>query len=197
VLLVHGGAVGGYGYQHWQKPLADAGYRVVVPDLLGYGFSDRPGVTYTRAFYTTQLNRLLDALDIKAPVHIVGSSMGGALVTAFGAQSPARVKSVTLVAPAGGGPTAAVSDVLLWPVLGDWAFRVLGPTLTRNMLAKAYAGKPNGEGMAAWMRDQTRFRGYAEGMLNTLRAFGETDTVLEAIIPFLRAVDALPAKGSR
>jgi pimeloyl-ACP methyl ester carboxylesterase len=254
VLLVHGGAVGGYGYQHWQEPLARAGYRVVVPDLLGYGFSDRPDVPYTKGFYIAQLDQLLDALHIQQPVHIVGASMGGAIVTAFAAHAPARIKSVTLVAPAGGGQTNAVSAALLWPVLGDWAFRVLGPSLTEDMLAKAYAHTRDREGMAAWMADQTRFRGYAEGMLNTLRnypidwqpedyealgrtrlpvlavwgtadvvvpfaqsrtlaarvpqvklvalagkghalAFGETDTVLEAVIPFLKSVDT--AAGSR
>lgn len=171
VLLVHGGAVGGFGYQHWQKPLADAGYRVIVPDLLGYGFSDRPNVPYTKAFYTAQLTQLLDALDIKEPVHIAGASMGGALVAAFAAHAPSRLKSVTFVAPAGGGPTRAVSGWLLSPVVGDWAFRVLGPTLTTNMLINAYAQSSDRDAMAAWMADQTRFRGYAEGMLNTLRSY--------------------------
>src|SRR5262245_11422063 len=67
VLLVHGGAVGGFGYAHWQQPLADAGYRVIVPDLLGYGFSDRPDMPYTHAFYIDQLTQLLDALAITKP----------------------------------------------------------------------------------------------------------------------------------
>jgi pimeloyl-ACP methyl ester carboxylesterase len=249
VLLVHGGAVGGYGFENWQKPLADAGYRVIVPDLLGYGFSDRPSGAYTKAFYTAQLNQLLDGLEIQAPVHIVGASLGGAIVTAFAAAAPARVKSVTLIAPAGGGRTEIVSPVLLWPVVGDWAFRVYGPTSVQNMMAKAYAGSPARESMTAWLNDQARFRGYGEGMLNTLRnydaawqpedyealgrsglpvlavwgtadavnpfaqskellarvpqmklvplegkshalAFGETDTVLGAVIPFLKETDA-------
>lgn len=171
VLLVHGGSVGGYGYQRWQKPLADAGYRVIVPDLLGYGFSDRPNVTYDKAFYTAQLTQLLDALRIRQPVHIAGSSMGGALVAAFAAHEPSRVKSVTFVAPAGGGPTHAVSVWLTWPVIGDWAFRVLGPTLSQSMLVNAYKEPSAREAMAAWMNEQTRFRGYAEGMLNTLRNY--------------------------
>lgn len=171
VLLVHGGAIGGYGYQRWQQPLADAGYRVVVPDLLGYGFSDRPNVPYTKAFYTAQLTQLLDALDIKTPVHIAGASMGGALVAAFVAHAPERVKSVTLIAPAGGGPTRAVSGWLLWPVIGDWAFRVVGPSLTRNMLVNAYANPRDSEAVAVWMDDQTRYPGYGDGLLNTLRNY--------------------------
>jgi len=255
VLLVHGGSVGGYGYQHWQKPLADAGFRVVVPDLLGYGYSDRPNVPYAKAFYIAQLNQLLDALEIKAPVHIVGASMGGAIVTGVTASAPSRIKSVTLVAPSGNGPTNAVSRWLLTPIIGDWAFHVLGPTLNGRMLTKAYEHTRDREGMAAWMHEQTRFRGYAEGILNTLRnydtnwqpddyealgrtglpvlavwgtadaivpyaqskllaqhvpqlklvslegkshalAFGETDLVLESVIPFLKEVDQRTSQQS-
>lgn len=61
VLLVHGGIVGGYVFEKWQKPLADAGYRVVVPDLLGQGYSDHPDVPYTKEFYVTQLMFLLES----------------------------------------------------------------------------------------------------------------------------------------
>lgn len=249
VLLVHGASVGGYGYTHWMTPLADAGYRVIVPDLLGYGYSDRPDTPHTKAFYTGQLGELLDALEVKAPIHIVGSSMGGAIVTAFTAQAPARVKSVTLVAPAGGGRTALTSGVIFWPVIGDWFFRVLGATITQDRLSKTFEHARDGEGMNSWVNDQARFRGYAEGILNTVRnydvlwqpedyealgrsglpvlavwgtadstipfeqskilltrvpqatlvplegkehgiTFAETDAVLAAVVPFLKAADA-------
>jgi hypothetical protein len=42
VLLVHGASVGGYAYTKWIAPLAYAGYRVIVPDRFGYGYSERP-----------------------------------------------------------------------------------------------------------------------------------------------------------
>jgi pimeloyl-ACP methyl ester carboxylesterase len=171
VLLVHGGVAGGFAFKNWQAPLAEAGYRVIVPDLLGYGFSERPDVAYTRAFYGRQLAELLDGMSVSGPVHVVGASMGGALVTGFAAQSPGRVKSVTLIAPAGGGRTQIVSPYLLWPVVGDWVFRVVGPSSSRDMMARAYAGSPDAAAMDAWMVDQGRFRGYGDGLLNTLRNY--------------------------
>jgi pimeloyl-ACP methyl ester carboxylesterase len=171
VLLVHGASVGGYAYTYWMKPLADAGYRVIVPDLFGYGFSDRPDAPHTKAFYTGQLVDLLDAFGAKEPVHIVGSSMGGAIVTAFTAQAPARVKSVTLLAPAGNGRLAASESVVFWPVIGEWYFRVLGAQAFQDRLTKTFAQVRGGEGMNIWARDQARFRGYAEGILNTARNY--------------------------
>lgn len=171
VLLVHGSVIGGYAWREWQKPLADAGYRVIAPDLLGYGYSDRPDVAYTRDFYTRQLAELLDALKIRVPVHIVGVSMGGAVVTAFAAQMSARVRSVTLIAPAGGGRDSIVSDKLLWPVLGDWVFRVVGPRQMTGMMAKAYPSSCKGDALVAWMKEQGHYRGFGEGMLNSLRNY--------------------------
>jgi len=171
VLLVHGGTVGGMAFKNWQAPLAEAGYHVIVPDLLGYGYSDRPDVPYTRAFYGRQLAELLDGLDVRGPVHVVGASMGGAVVTGFAAQSPSRVKSVSLIAPAGGGRTQIVNPILLWPVVGDWVFRVIAPSNQRSAMAKAYAGSPDAAVMDEWMADQGRFRGYGDGLLNTLRNY--------------------------
>jgi pimeloyl-ACP methyl ester carboxylesterase len=174
VLLVHGGAVGGQGFAAWRKPLADAGFRVLVPDLLGYGYSSRPDVPYTREFYTRQLRELLDGLGIRAPVHVVGASLGGAIATAFTAGNPGRVASLALMAPSGGGRSDVVAPVLTWPVVGDWIFRVAGPSQVRNMIADAYPPGPARDEMVAWMAEQTRFGGIAEGILNTVRNYDST-----------------------
>jgi pimeloyl-ACP methyl ester carboxylesterase len=174
VLLVHGGVVGGQGFAAWRKPLADAGFRVVVPDLLGYGYSERPDVPYTREFYTRQLRELLDGLGVRAPAHVVGASLGGAIATAFAAENPGRVASLALMAPSGGGRGDVVAPVLTWPVAGDWIFRVAGPSQVRSMIADAYPPGPARDEMVAWMAEQTRFGGLAEGILNTVRNYDST-----------------------
>jgi pimeloyl-ACP methyl ester carboxylesterase len=174
VLLVHGGAVGGQGFATWRKPLVDAGFRVVVPDLLGYGYSERPDVPYTREFYTRQLRELLDGLGVRAPAHVVGASLGGAIATAFTAENPGRVASLALMAPSGGGRGDVVAPVLTWPVAGDWIFRVAGPSQVRSMIANAYQPGPARDEMVDWMAEQTRFGGIAEGILNTVRNYDST-----------------------
>ncbi len=174
VLLVHGGAVGGYGFQDWQKPLADAGYRVVLPDLLGYGYSERPDVPYTKEFYTKQLRELLDDLNIRGGVHVIGASLGGTIATAFAAENTATIRSLTLMAPAGGGRTNIVASPLDWPVVGDWIFRVFGPSQVKSMISDAYQDTPARDAMNAWMDDQTRYGGFGEGILNTIRDYDST-----------------------
>ena len=171
VVLVHGGVIGGFAFENWQRPLVQAGYRVVIPDLLGYGFSDRPDVDYTRDFYVDQIAQLLDGLDIRVPVDMVGASMGGAVVTAFAASHPERLRSVVLVAPAGGGRVPVVNGALLWPVVGDTIFHFFGNRNMRNMMSQAYAGSPDGERLNRWMLAQTRYDGFSRGILNTLRHY--------------------------
>ncbi|HKX27536.1 MAG TPA: alpha/beta hydrolase [Blastocatellia bacterium] len=169
VLLVHGGVVGGYAFENWREPLLDAGYRVIVPDLLGYGYSDRPNIPYTKEFYVTQLNDLLNGLGMAVPVNMIGASQGGGIVAAFAAAHPERVKSVGLLAPNGGGPVHVVSGALELPVIGDWVFGVFGPRVMQNMMARAYQNNPARDGMLAWMKEQSRYRGYGEGVLNSVR----------------------------
>lgn len=172
ILLVHGGVVGGYAFKNWQKPLADAGFRVITPDLFGYGFSDRLDEDYTKDFYITQLTQLLAALEIKTPINMVGASSGGAIVTAFAAHAPQQVRSIVLMAPAGGGKdTQPVSSVLLWPVVGDFVFHFFGSSTMKKQMDKAFENSPDRQNMAHWMGLQTRYRGYSEGVLNTLRHY--------------------------
>jgi pimeloyl-ACP methyl ester carboxylesterase len=171
VLLVHGGVVGGYGFENWRKPLADAGYRVIVPDLLGYGYSDRPDVPYDKDFYNRQLTEMLAGLRIAEPVDIVGASFGGALVTAFAQVHPERVRSVVLLSPAGLGRTQLTNPALMWPVVGDWVFRVFGPSTLEGMMEKSYENTPGRDGMLAWMAEQAKYRGFAEGVLKSLRDY--------------------------
>jgi pimeloyl-ACP methyl ester carboxylesterase len=169
---VHGAAVGGFAFRQWIKPLGDAGFRVIVPDLLSFGYSDRPGGTHDQAFFSDQLGDLLTKLDVKGPVHIVGTSMGGAITADFVASDPSRFRSVTLIAPAGLGdvPAArtALTQVLLSPGIGDWLARVLGPAAAMLGVERTRAGI---EGLADWMAEQTKYRGYSEGQLNTFRNY--------------------------
>lgn len=173
VLLVHGATVGGFAFHDWIEPLAQAGFRVIVPDLLSFGYSDRPTVVHDQAFFTEQLRALLDKLDVTAPFQIVGTSMGGAITSDFVAANTARIRSVTLIAPAGLGAVPAANTrstrVLLSPVIGDWLARVAGPAAA--MRGTAQAGLATVAGLADWMTEQTKYRGYSEGQLNTFRNY--------------------------
>lgn len=173
VLLVHGASIGGFAFEGWIKPLADAGFRVIVPDMFGFGYSDRPAVAHDQAFYMTQLGELLEKLTVAGPVHIVGSSMGGAISTDFAAANPARVRSLTLIAPAGLGPLEAqrllIARLFVAPVVGDWIARVPGAAVTVSTIMQSPIGGV--EGIADWMAEQTKYRGFAEAQQDTFRHY--------------------------
>lgn len=79
--------------------LADSGFRVIRFDYYGRGWSDRPDVKYDLDTFVRQLDELLDSLRIDQPVHLGGLSFGAAIVTAFTAKHPDRVRSLIYVDP--------------------------------------------------------------------------------------------------
>ncbi|HEY0844488.1 MAG TPA: alpha/beta fold hydrolase [Noviherbaspirillum sp.] len=84
---------------HWvdfARPLADA-YRIVAPDLPGFGESSRlDGHSYDYAAQTERLKELLDAVGAKR-VHLAGNSMGGTIAALFAIRYPERVASVAFI----------------------------------------------------------------------------------------------------
>jgi len=82
-------------------------YRVLVPDLPGFGQASKPDTaTYTIAEQVERLRTFAQGLGIKR-LHLGGSSMGGAIATTWAARYPDEVASLWLLAPAG---TAAAFD---------------------------------------------------------------------------------------
>jgi pimeloyl-ACP methyl ester carboxylesterase len=67
VVLVHGNPSWGYLYRHFIPPLVEAGYRVVVPDLLGSGRSDKPDrpEAYAIRRHADRTEQLLESLDLR------------------------------------------------------------------------------------------------------------------------------------
>jgi 4,5:9,10-diseco-3-hydroxy-5,9,17-trioxoandrosta-1(10),2-diene-4-oate hydrolase len=100
VVLVHGFNHHAEAWVRNIAVLADAGHRVVALDLPGFGRSGIPRMRYSLKGYAEFLVQFLDALDIRR-AHLVGSSMGGAIVLKAAALEPRRVITVTGVDPAG------------------------------------------------------------------------------------------------
>lgn len=73
-------------------------YRVIAPDLPGFGDSSKPPGKYDPAFFVAWLTAFLDALDIPS-AHIVGNSMGGRIAIEMALVSPHRVEKLGLLAP--------------------------------------------------------------------------------------------------
>lgn len=101
VVLFHGKNFSGFYFEPIIRDLQAQGYRVIVPDQIGFGKSSKP-VHFQYSFQT--LARFTDALLQKAGVNeftLVGHSMGGMLATRYALMFPAKVKKLVLVNPIG------------------------------------------------------------------------------------------------
>ncbi|RDB19990.1 hypothetical protein Hypma_013074 [Hypsizygus marmoreus] len=101
VVLIHGLSIPAIIWRDVAPQLASRGYRVLVYDLYGRGYSDAPQTTYDANLYTIQLALLMQHLRWDKAI-IAGVSMGGGIATAFTAQFPHLVDDkVMLLACAG------------------------------------------------------------------------------------------------
>lgn len=104
VILIHGSGPGAGGHANFGGNLpviAQAGYRVLVPDMIGFGWSDKlDDFDYTLSFFVDTLRDFLDALGIEQAV-LVGNSLGGAISIGFALAHPGRVNKLVLMAPGG------------------------------------------------------------------------------------------------
>jgi 2-hydroxy-6-oxonona-2,4-dienedioate hydrolase len=99
LVLIHGL---GASAERWAKVIPDFAkhYHVIVPDLIGFGYSDKPLADYTPDFFTAFLSNFLDVLGIKNP-NIIGSSLGGQIAAEYASEHTHNVEKLVLVSPAG------------------------------------------------------------------------------------------------
>ena len=110
VLLIHGVGAWAENWRDVMGPIASTGRRAIACDLPGFGESEAPGDVEhfgpRNAFYPRFVDALMDELAVPS-AHLVGSSMGGAVVYTAAVTQPARVRSLTLVAGGGVGTEVA------------------------------------------------------------------------------------------
>jgi pimeloyl-ACP methyl ester carboxylesterase len=78
-------------------------YRVVVPDQLGFGRSDKPLINYRVGTYVDFLDKFLEGLKVERAT-LVGNSMGGWVAAAYALKHPSKVERLVLVSAAGFAP---------------------------------------------------------------------------------------------
>ncbi len=99
VLLLHG--LGGFA-EHWWKnidPLSRR-FRVIAPDIVGFGLTDKPKADYTLGYFVEFVSAFVNALGI-AQTAIIGTSLGGAVAMQRALSDPGSVRKLVLVASVG------------------------------------------------------------------------------------------------
>lgn len=103
VLLIHGSGPGVSAWANWRLaiPALAKDRRVIAPDMVGFGYTDRPaGIQYGMDTWVQQALDLLDALGLEQ-VDLVGNSFGGALAMALAIRAPQRVRRLVLMGSVG------------------------------------------------------------------------------------------------
>ena len=114
VLLLHGEPTWGYLYRKMIPVLAGAGHRVMVPDLIGFGRSDKPveRSAYTYAGHVGWMSDFLDATAAErgsGPLHLFGQDWGGLIGLRLAAENPDLIGRLILAntaLPVGESPGA-------------------------------------------------------------------------------------------
>ena len=97
MLLIHG--LGGSGrYFDRLATRVDGAFRVVAPDLAGFGTSDKPDVPYERSAHLDDLDAVADELEMDGPIVVAGHSLGGLFSALWAARNPDRVRALCLMA---------------------------------------------------------------------------------------------------
>jgi len=100
VVLLHGK---NFDSSYWSGPIKDlaaAGYRVIVPDQVGFNKSSKPDLTYSLDMLAENTMNLLGGLQI-AKVSMIGHSTGGLIAVRFAAAYPEKIERLVLEDPIG------------------------------------------------------------------------------------------------
>jgi 2-hydroxy-6-oxonona-2,4-dienedioate hydrolase len=99
LVLIHGL---GASAERWLGivPYLRSRYRLIIPDLIGFGYSDKPNVDYTMDFFSRFVIGFLETLGIEQ-ANFVGSSLGGQIVAECAHARDDMMRKIVLVAPSG------------------------------------------------------------------------------------------------
>jgi 4,5:9,10-diseco-3-hydroxy-5,9,17-trioxoandrosta-1(10),2-diene-4-oate hydrolase len=104
VLFLHGSGPGASGWSNFKRNFpffAEHGFRCIVPDTLGYGYSSKPeDREYTLDFLVSKVSALLDSLGVSRCA-VVGNSHGGAMATQLALDRPELVTKLVVMGPGG------------------------------------------------------------------------------------------------
>jgi 4,5:9,10-diseco-3-hydroxy-5,9,17-trioxoandrosta-1(10),2-diene-4-oate hydrolase len=104
VVFLHGSGPGASGYSNFKgnfPALVEAGYRCIIPDLVGYGFSDKPDdVDHPLSFFVQCIKQTLDCAGVDKCT-VVGNSLGGAIAIGLALDYPELVEKLILMSPGG------------------------------------------------------------------------------------------------
>ena len=191
LLLIHG--MGGSS-QTWQNviPILARKYRVIAPDLLGHGQSDKPRGDYSVGAFAVLVRDLLDHLGI-TKVTVVGHSLGGGIAMQFAHQHRQYCTRMVLISSGGfGDDVGRVLRLLSLPgselvlpllaskpaMLAGNAIRALSGSATRFPLRPSLSHRDHRQAFLRTLRSVVDVHGQAVSAVNRLACNAELPSLI-------------------
>lgn len=180
LLLVHGLMTSSYSFRYVFEPLSTR-YRVIAPDLVGTGRSDKPDMPYTPEALAIWLSELMSALGIRG-AQAIGNSLGGYLCLELLLREPSIFSELICVHPPG------------WPEPRLWA---LGAALSipgmQALLSRIVRRDPE-----RWAHKNVHYRDETLKSREEAREYGAPLATKEGARAFVRYLaEAVSAKEMR
>ncbi len=198
LLLVHGMAGSS---QTWREliPLMARDYRVIAPDLLGHGDSDKPDGDYSLGGYATWLRDFMDAVGVSRAT-VIGQSLGAGIAMQFACRHRQRCERLILIGGSGLEPELSLPLRLLSAPGAELVLPMVAPAPVRNVaklagpmlsstglhptgaeLWSTYASLSDGASRAAFLRaarSVADYRGRAVHEMNQLHIAAQLPVLL-------------------
>lgn len=127
MVLIHSlhAAASGYEWRYAFDFFVERGFRVYVPDLLGFGLSDRPALPYEDEIFIALIGDFLRDV-VQAPAVVMATSVSAIFAVAVAARYTERVAKLVLIAPVGISQRHRKVPLLTEAVHGIFATKVMG-----------------------------------------------------------------------
>ncbi len=124
VLMLHSADPGSGGWLEFRENMEALGkqFRVLAPDIIGFGKTDSPKSDLRHPAYVEHMLQFLDALGVKK-THLIGNCRGGLISISIAAEHPDRVGRLILIGNAGGGIPPELEQKALAPYANYTATR--------------------------------------------------------------------------
>lgn len=183
LLLVHG--LGG-AIESWANnigELAKKDLRVIALDLPGFGFSDKPKISYTIKFYADFAAKFAKALNA-VPLAVAGSSLGGHVACELAIMHPDIVSRLILASPSGALPKSFKGTPALWRYV-----KVLEAKSVEEVKKALYAvdNKPVADAFAKAAYEKFAMPGAKEAFLSALAGSAKATRLSDSRLSKVRA----------
>ena len=182
LVLVHGFSTPSVVWEGVLPYLLEEGFKVLVYDHYGRGYSSRPKVKYTKDLFVDSLDELIEHQEISQKINLVGYSMGGPIVAGYAEKHSEKVRSASFIAPAGYMSLSVpwyqklFYRLLTMPIIRQF-IGVVAPSIfyggsaTLNLSTLEDEQHVPQERLNEIYREQMKYEGFTRSLLSTIKNF--------------------------